>query len=52
MVDRWAVRDEQPTHLPPHPSFHQETTGAERINDVIRISQVCKKDATFVDGYY
>ena len=27
----WALRDEQPTHLPLHPSLHQETTGAKRI---------------------
>ena len=31
VADRWAARDEQPTHLPPHPSLHQETTGSLRV---------------------
>ena len=31
MADGWAVRDEQPTHLPAHPSLHQETTGAQGV---------------------
>jgi hypothetical protein len=28
--DGWAARDEQPTHLPPHPSLHQEMIGIQR----------------------
>ena len=31
VADGWAAR-EQPTHLPPHPSLDQETTGAQRVN--------------------
>ena len=27
VADGWAARDEQPAHLPPQPSLHQETTG-------------------------
>jgi hypothetical protein len=28
----WPVRDEQPTHLPPHLSVHEETTGTRGVN--------------------
>ena len=31
VADRWAARDEQPIHLPPNLSLHQETTGALRV---------------------
>jgi hypothetical protein len=30
LADGWAARDEQPTHLLPHPSLHQEITGTQR----------------------
>ena len=32
VADAWAVRDEQPTHLPPHLSVHEETTGTRGVN--------------------
>ena len=31
VTDRWAARDGHPTHLPPDPSLHQETTGTQRV---------------------
>ena len=40
VADRWAVRDEQPTHLPPRPSLDQETTGTRRVN--IRTTRTVK----------
>jgi hypothetical protein len=37
--DGGTVRDEQPTRLPPHPSLHQETTGALRVkNELYKFS--------------
>jgi hypothetical protein len=32
VADGWAAREEQPTHLPPHPSLLKETPGTQRVN--------------------
>jgi hypothetical protein len=31
MADEWAACSLQPTHLPPHPSLHQEIVGTLRV---------------------
>ena len=47
VADGWAVRDDQPTHLPPHSSLHEETTGIQKVKCVhyevaLQINSVCK----------